>query len=174
LVIDTMAHHELTDGGYAERRENCHRALGQLGFTSMRDLDIDQLELFKNSLGEVSYRRLRHAVTEIARVHRTVDALSRDNFDAVGEILNQSHQSLRDDYEVSCVELDLAVTTALEAGALGARMVGGGFGGSAIALIAKNRVEDAKRAIEMAFSREGFTKPRFFIATPQDGSRLES
>ena len=173
LVIDTMAHHELTDGGYAERRETCHRALRQLGFASMRDLDIDQLELFKNSLDEVSYRRLRHAVTEIARVHSTVDALSRDDFDEVGEILNQSHRSLRDDYEVSCVELDLAVTTAIHSGALGARMVGGGFGGSAIALISMSRVEDAQRAIESAFAKAGYAKPRFFIATPHGGSRLE-
>ena len=173
LVIDTMAHHELTDGGYAERRETCHRALRQLGFASMRDLDIDQLELFKNSLDEVSYRRVRHAVTEIARVHQTVEALSRDDFEAVGALLNQSHQSLRDDYEVSCPELDLAVATSLHAGALGARMVGGGFGGSAIALIAKDRAQEAERAIEAAFEREGFAKPRFFIATPEDGSRIE-
>lgn len=174
LVIDTMAHHELTDGGYAERRENCHRALRQLGFASMRDLDINQLELFKNSLDEVSYRRLRHAVTEIARVHRTVEALSRDDFESVGELLTQSHQSLRDDYEVSCAELDLAAEAAMKAGALGARMVGGGFGGSAIALIRKSRVEDAKSAIESAFAEAGFTKPRFFVAIPDEGSRIES
>ena len=173
LVIDTMAHHELTDGGYAERRDTCHRALRQLGFRSMRDLDVDQLELFKNSLDDVSFRRLRHAVTEIARVHNTVDALSRDDFEAVGDLLNQSHRSLRDDYEVSCVELDLAVTTAIDAGALGARMVGGGFGGSAIALISTSKVDGAQRAIESAFVGAGFTKPRFFIATPHDGSRLE-
>lgn len=174
LVIDTLAHHELVDGGYAERRDTCHRALRQLGFRSMRDLDLNQLELFANSLDSVSYRRMRHAVTEIARVHRMVDALSKGDFHEVGTILDQSHASLRDDYEVSCPELDLAVELARSSGALGARMVGGGFGGSAIALIPNDLVEIAEQNITSGFKAKGWSAPRFFNATAEAGARIES
>lgn len=174
LVIDTMAHHELVDGGYAERRDTCHRTLRQIGFASMRDLDLNQLELFANSLDEVGYRRVRHAVTEIERVHQMVAALDSDDFATAGKILDASHASLRDDYGVSCAELDLAVESARAAGALGARMVGGGFGGSAIALIPARDVAKAEESISKAFAKNGFTLPRFFIATPEDGARIES
>ncbi len=173
LVIDTMAHHELVDGGYRERRETCHRTLRQLGFASMRDLDLNQLELFANSLDVISFRRVRHALTEIARVHEMVTALDSRDFTRVGAILDASHESLRDDYEVSCPELDLAVDIAKKCGALGARMVGGGFGGSAIALIESGKVPKAEEAIRSAFSQHGFAAPRFFIATPEEGARVE-
>jgi galactokinase len=103
-----------------------------------------------------------------------VDALGQNDFSQVGSILDASHRSLRDDYEVSCVELDLAVQHAKVAGALGARMVGGGFGGSAIALIEASKVESAERSIDEAFQSNGFKRPRFFIATPEEGSRIES
>jgi galactokinase len=174
LVVDTMAHHELVDGGYAERRETCHRTLRQLGFHSMRDLDLNQLELFANSLDSVSFRRMRHAVTEIARVHQMVTALSKNDFHEVGIILNASHTSLRDDYEVSCPELDLAVELARSSGALGARMVGGGFGGSAIALISRELVTTTQDAITSGFLAKGWSAPRFFNATAEDGARIES
>lgn len=173
LVIDTMAHHELVDGGYKERRETCHRTLRQLGFASMRDLDLNQLELFANSLDAISFRRVRHALTEIARVHEMVTALDSRDFIRVGAILDASHSSLRDDYEVSCPELDLAVEISKERGALGARMVGGGFGGSAIALIESGKVPKAEEAIRSAFSQHGFAAPRFFIATPEEGAKVE-
>lgn len=173
LVIDTMAHHELVDGGYKERRETCHRTLRQLGFASMRDLDLNQLELFANSLDVISFRRVRHALTEIARVHEMVTALDSRDFARVGAILDASHKSLRDDYEVSCPELDLAVDIAKKCGALGARMVGGGFGGSAIALIESGKVPKAEEAIRSSFSQHGFAAPRFFIATPEEGARVE-
>jgi galactokinase len=177
LVIDTMAHHELVDGGYKERRDTCQRTLRELGLGSMRDLDLDRLESLANSskspLDDLSYRRMRHAVTEIARVHETVTALDQQDFVKVGVILDASHHSLRDDYEVSSPELDLAVESAKSAGALGARMVGGGFGGSAIALISSERVPIAENLIASAFREKGWHPPRFFIATPEDGSRIE-
>lgn len=173
LVIDTMAHHELTDGGYAQRRETCHRALKDLGFGSMRDLDIENLERLRSKLDQVGYQRIQHAVTEIARVHECVDALSRSDFVEVGKILDRSHQSLAVDYEVSCAELDLAVETVRKEGALGARMVGGGFGGSAIALIESSRVARARSGIGAAFESAGFHQPRFFTAQPSEGARIE-
>lgn len=174
LIVDTRAHHALIDGGYAERRASCETVAQKLGVRSMRDLDFNVLKEAKSSLTSVEFQRARHAVTEIARVLSTVGALEARNFKELGELLTQSHVSLRDDYTVSCPELDLVVDTALSHGALGARMVGGGFGGSAIALI---RDEDAGRvsqAIEQAFAVHGFTAPRFFTSLPSDGAKVIS
>lgn len=173
MVIDTMSHHELVDGGYKERRDTCHAALRKLGIASMREIHPMQLEVIEPRLEPLSFRRVRHAVTEIARVHEMVNALEHADFARVGKILDASHQSLRDDYEVSCEELDLAVNEAKSAGALGARMVGGGFGGSAIALIEAGKIESAQQTIDKAFVSRGFKPPRFFIATPEEGSRIE-
>ena len=174
LIVDTRAHHALIDGGYAERRASCETVAQKLGLRSMRELDFKVLKEAKSSLTSVEFQRARHAVTEIARVLKAVGALEARNFKELGELLTQSHVSLRDDYTVSCPELDLVVDTALSHGALGARMVGGGFGGSAIALI---RDEDAGRvsqAIEQAFAAHGFTAPRFFTSLPSDGAKVIS
>ena len=174
LIVDTRAHHALIDGGYAERRASCETVAQKFGLRSMRELDFKVLKEAKSSLTSVEFQRARHAVTEIARVLKAVGALETRNFKELGELLTQSHVSLRDDYTVSCPELDLVVDTALLHGALGARMVGGGFGGSAIALI---RDEDAGRvcqAIEQAFAQKGFAAPRFFSSLPSDGARVIS
>lgn len=174
LIIDTKAHHALVDGGYRERRERCEAALRQLGIRSMRELDEAQLELFGNSLDETSYRRVRHAVTEIARVHQSVALLEKRDFPGLGKVLTASHLSLKEDYEVSSPELDLAVEVAQSSGALGARMVGGGFGGSAIALTPHERISDIKAAISQAYLQNKFASPRFFTALPSQGARIES
>ena len=166
LIIDTQAHHALVDGGYAERRAACESAASKLGVKSMRDLTQDELMAGKDKLGEVEFFRARHAVSEISRVLSTVQALKNGDFKEVGALINQSHNSLRDDYAVSCPELDIAVEAARSAGALGARMVGGGFGGSAIALLRVEDLDRARSAITEAFSKEGFKKPRFFTSLP--------
>ena len=171
LIIDTQAHHSLVDGGYAERRAACESAAAKLG-KSMRDLSISELEENKAKLSETEYRRARHAVTEIARVLNCVSALENKDFVKVGELINQSHISLRDDYNVSCPELDLAVTASLSAGALGSRMVGGGFGGSAIALIKRSDIEKTKAAVTRAFAEKGFKAPRFFESLPSAGAEI--
>lgn len=171
LIIDTQAHHSLVDGGYAERRANCESAAKKLG-KSMRDLKLPELEAGKDLLTEVEYRRARHAVTEIARVLECVSALNEKDYKKVGELLNLSHQSLRDDYNVSCIELDVAVNAARSAGALGSRMVGGGFGGSAIALLKNTEIEKAKIAINKAFALNGFKAPRFFNSLPSAGAQV--
>ena len=170
LIIDTQAHHALVDGGYAERRASCESVAAKLGVKAMRDLSREVLEERKGELTPIEYQRARHAVTEIARVLDAVAALESGDFIALGKLLNASHASLRDDYTVSCPELNVAVDTALEAGALGARMVGGGFGGSAIALIKKEQQEETKAAIASAFAREGFKAPRFFTSLPSQGA----
>jgi galactokinase len=170
LIIDTQAHHALVDGGYAERRAACESAASKLGVNSMRELTMEQLMAGKDKLSDVEFIRARHAVTEIARVLSTVEALKRGDFTEVGSLINQSHNSLRDDYAVSCPELDVAVDAALSAGALGSRMVGGGFGGSAIALLRVEDVDKAKTAISESFEKSGFKKPRFFTSLPSAGA----
>ena len=174
LIIDTQAHHALTDGGYAERRASCESAVAKLGITSLRELTLQQLEQSRSLLTEIEFVRVRHAVTEMQRVLDCVDALSNSDFEKVGTLINQSHASLRDDYTVSCPELDTAVDAALSAGALGSRMVGGGFGGSAIALIQASKTAETIKAIEKAFSGKGFKAPRFFTSLPSQGAELIS
>ena len=174
LIIDTQAHHALTDGGYAERRASCESAVATLGIASLRELSIDQLEASHSVLTKTEFIRVRHAVTEMKRVLNCVDALGASNFEKVGELINQSHVSLRDDYTVSCPELDTAVDAAHAAGALGSRMVGGGFGGSAIALIQASKTSETIKGIEKAFSDKGFKAPRFFTSLPSQGAELIS
>jgi len=174
LIIDTQAHHALTDGGYAERRASCESVVAKLGITSLRELSMEQLENSRGLLTETEFIRARHAVTEMKRVLECVDALSKSEFEKVGELINQSHASLRDDYTVSCPELDSAVEAALAAGALGSRMVGGGFGGSAIALIQASKTTETIKAVEKAFASKGFKAPRFFTSLPSQGAELLS
>ena len=174
LIIDTQAHHALTDGGYAERRASCESVVAKLGITSLRELSMEQLENSRGLLTETEFIRARHAVTEMKRVLECVDALGTSDFEKVGELINQSHASLRDDYTVSCPELDTAVDAALAAGALGSRMVGGGFGGSAIALIQASKTTETIRSIEKAFASKGFKAPRFFTSLPSQGAELLS
>jgi len=170
LIIDTQAHHSLTDGGYAERRASCDRVVSKLSIRSMRELSLDQLESSKEKLTDVEFIRARHAVTEIARVLEAVVALEAKNFNRLGELLNASHASLRDDYAVSCPELNAAVDASLTAGALGARMVGGGFGGSAIALIEARNTKVTIQAVESSFASKKFKAPRFFTSLPSQGA----
>jgi galactokinase len=174
LIIDTQAHHALTDGGYAERRASCESVVAKLGITSLRELTMDQLEGSRALINETEYVRARHAVTEMKRVLDCVEALNASDFEKVGQLINQSHISLRDDYTVSCPELDTAVDAALSEGALGSRMVGGGFGGSAIALIQASKTTETIGAIEKAFSSKGFKAPRFFTSLPSQGAELIS
>ena len=174
LIIDTQAHHALTDGGYAERRASCESVVAKLGITSLRELTMEQLENSRGLLTETEFVRARHAVTEMKRVLECVEALSNSDFAKVGQLINQSHASLRNDYTVSCPELDTAVEAALAAGSLGSRMVGGGFGGSAIALIQASKTTETIKAVEKAFSSKGFKAPRFFTSLPSQGAELLS
>ncbi len=170
LIIDTQAHHALVDGGYAERRASCEAVATQFGIPSMRHLTLEILEARKSEISDTEYIRARHAVTEIARVQEAVKALRANDFTTLGRLINESHISLRDDYTVSCPELDVAVEASLSAGALGARMVGGGFGGSAIALINASSIESVKESIRNAYAERGFKAPRFFTSLPSAGA----
>ena len=179
LVIDTKAAHALVDGQYAARRATCERAAEILGVATLREVDPaglgDALARLAHGTGpvgagshdaEVLVRRIRHVVTEIARVEEFVALLDADRVVRVGDAMDASHASLRDDYEVSCRELDLAVDAARAAGALGARMTGGGFGGSAIALVRADEVDVVATAVAEAFARESLHAPAFLVAAP--------
>ncbi|MFI2755125.1 galactokinase [Cellulomonas sp. P22] len=173
LVVDTRAAHALVDGQYAARRATCEAAAASLGVATLREIAPDDLDTALDRLAatseadvaEVAVRRVRHVVTEIARVEAVVALLDADRVRDIGPLLDASHTSLRDDYEVSCVELDVAVEAARSAGALGARMTGGGFGGSAIALVEASDVEPVAAAVAWAFVAHGFTPPAFLVAT---------
>ncbi|TDQ54185.1 galactokinase [Actinorugispora endophytica] len=169
LVIDTRAPHRLVDGQYAARRAACERAAAVLGVSSLRE--VDDLDAALGLLpGDGLRRVVRHVVTEIGRV-RDVAALLRAGRAAdAGPLLDASHASLRDDYEVSCPELDTAVSAALSAGALGARMTGGGFGGSAIALVRSGDADGVGAAVRAAFARSGFAAPAVLTASPSEGA----
>lgn len=174
LVTDTRAEHTLADGQYEVRRRAAERAADLLGVTTLREVDPKSLDEALEVLAEDELaRRARHVVTEIDRVRATVAALRADDFDTVGALFTTSHVSLRDDYEVSCAELDVAVETALGAGALGARMTGGGFGGSSIALVPADTVARTADLIAAAFSDRGWHAPESFAVTARGAARRD-
>jgi galactokinase len=170
LVIDTRASHALADGGYAARREQCERAAAALGVATLRDASERGLSA-DVIVDPVLRRRARHVLSEIDRVGKTLAVLERGDLPSVGPILDESHQSLTHDFEVSCEELDVAGVAAMAAGALGARMTGGGFGGSAIALVPFDRVADVRAAVAEAFAERGWPAPGFSEAVASAGAR---
>ena len=172
LIIDTQAHHALVDGEYAKRRQACESACTKLGISSLREIDLTSLLAKKDQLTEEEFMRAHHAVSEMARTLEAVDVLKRKDFAALGALINRSHISLRDDYEISCPELNCAVDVALTHGAFGARMIGGGFGGSAIALAEQDQIQEIKSAIAAAFTSAGYAEPRFFTSLPSEGAKV--
>lgn len=172
LVVDTRAPHRLVEGAYAERRRSCERAARALGVPALRDVDLAGLPRALDRLPDDRARaRVRHVVTENARVLETVALLREGRVREIGPSLTASHVSLRDDYEVSVPEVDTAVEAALSAGALGARITGGGFGGCVIALVDTDRVASCVREVRSAFAERGFGEPSSFAAPPSDGAR---
>jgi len=170
LVIDTRASHALNDGGYGARREQCEQAAARLRVTSMREI-ADADGTVERLADPLLRRRARHVVSEIGRVRLAVEALERGDWSAVGGLLDASHRSLATDFEVSCPELDMACESARSAGALGARMTGGGFGGSAIALVPRSAASAVQDGVLAAFDQHGCETPRVFRAEASDGAR---
>lgn len=168
LVIDTKAPHSLNDGQYEARRRKCEEAAALLSVQYLREVDDLEAALAKLP-DEETAKRTRHVVTEIARTQEAIDLAQSGELDLekvrqLGQLFNASHRSLREDYEVSCPELDTAQEVALESGALGARMTGGGFGGSAIAIVPKAQAADIAGNIANAFERSGYRPPVFLHA----------
>jgi galactokinase len=170
LVIDTKVSHSHADGGYASRRASCELGAEVLGVKALRDVGVEDLDEASGLLDEVTFRRVRHVVTENDRVLQTVELLGTAGPGAIGPLLDASHRSMRDDFEISCPELDLAVDASRESGAIGARMTGGGFGGAAIALTPISAEQQVRTAVEQAFSRAGYRKPDIFTVTPAAGA----
>jgi len=175
LVMDTRAEHALVDGQYAERRDSCVEAARQLGVTSLREVAFEDLDVTLARLSSIEIRvRAKHVVTEIERVRQTVALLREGHLPQVGPLFTASHASMRDDFEISCAELDIAVDTATTCGAVGARMTGGGFGGSAIALVPSDRTAEVTAAVTQAFADNGFGAPDCFLVAAAGPARRES
>ena len=172
LAVDTRTPHQLADGEYARRREACEEAARTLGLPALRDLTVDGLDAALARLDDDEQRRrVRHVVTENDRVLRTVAALRAGRAAEVGPLLSASHASLRDDYEVTVPQLDIAAEAAEAAGALGARMTGGGFGGCVLALVSRGGEDAVAAAVVRAYAEVGFGEPGFFLAVPSSGAR---
>ncbi|WP_262005525.1 galactokinase [Streptomyces sp. FIT100] len=185
LVVDTRVKHALGDGAYAQRRAGCEAGARALGVRTLREVPYAQLPDALGRLGdsvgsreahpgppaEEIRRYVRHVVSDNHRVERTIALLDAGDLRAVGPVLTEGHASLRDDLRVSCTELDLVVSTANTAGALGARMTGGGFGGSAVVLVEQETADRVAKEIEDAFAAAGHTAPRIFPAVPSGGAR---
>ncbi|MEV3990327.1 galactokinase [Streptomyces sp. NPDC049837] len=172
LVVDTRVKHALGDGAYAERRAGCEAGARALGVRTLREVEYVQLSDALRRLGDETVRSyVRHVVSDNHRVQRTIALLDAGDVRAVGPVLSEGHASLRDDLAVSCPELDLVVAAATAAGALGARMTGGGFGGSAIVLAEAADADTVTKAVGEAFAAAGYTAPRVFPAVPSAGAR---
>jgi galactokinase len=170
LVIDTRAEHRHAGGEYGRRRAGCERAAQLLGAATLREVTVAGLEKALARLPDDELRRYtRHVVTENTRVLRTVDLLDSGALTSIGPLLTASHVSLRDDYRVSIPQLDLAVAVLLDAGAFGARMTGGGFGGSVIALVPRDAVDGSAALVTAAFERSSFRAPFTFTVRAEGG-----
>ncbi|GAB3928549.1 galactokinase [Microlunatus endophyticus] len=176
LVLDTRTPHAHVDGEYAARRRSCEEAAGILGVPALRDVDDLDAALQKLT-DDTMRRRVRHVVTENERVLLARTVLSdgsrtpAERFAAVAPLLDASHASMRDDFEITVPTVDLAVETARRAGALGARMTGGGFGGCIIALVPAGTADSVAAAVATAFADAGFGAPAHFLGVPSDGAR---
>ncbi|GAB3280770.1 galactokinase [Sinomonas notoginsengisoli] len=170
LVVDTTVSHSHAEGGYASRRRACELGAEVLGVEALRDVSSADLAEAQGLLDPLTFRRVRHVVTEDERVLATVETLRAAGPSGIGPLLDASHASMRDDFEISCPELDLAVETTRAAGALGARMTGGGFGGSAIALIPVDAETGVREAVLAGFARAGFRTPDLFTVSPSNGA----
>ncbi|MDG2496799.1 MAG: galactokinase [Aquiluna sp.] len=172
-VIDTQVSHRHSDGGYKSRRDSCELGASTMGVTSLRELTAADLPRAKSLMDDVTYRRVRHIITENDRVLETVEALKSAALEKLGVLFADSHVSMRDDFEISIPELDLAVETAVRTGAIASRMTGGGFGGAAIALIASSKLLELQEAVARAFERADFGPARVFAVSASAGARRE-
>ncbi|MYS36089.1 galactokinase [Streptomyces sp. KhCrAH-43] len=176
LVVDTRVKHALGDGAYAERRAGCEEGARLLGIGTLRDLPYEELDAALGRLAEAGadesvVRYVRHVVGDNQRVEQVIALLDAGDVRAAGPVLTAGHHSLRDDLRVSCVELDLVVDAANAAGALGARMTGGGFGGSAIVLVEEAQADTVTKSVLEAFTSAGYGTPGVFPAVPSAGAR---
>lgn len=176
LIANTMVHHELSDGGYAARRKNTEDGLALIGKDSWRDVTMADVEERWDALGDPVNRRSRHVVGEIARTIGAAKALEQNDFEALGPLMAASHDSLRDDFEVSCEELDVMVEIARSigraGGIIGARMTGGGFGGSTVTLCESGRASEIAATLAAEYEKATGIKSEIFASRPSRGAHL--
>jgi len=176
LIINSNVKHELTGSEYPERRAQCEAVSKVLGIPALRDATMEMLEAAKDKMDDVHFRRARHVITEDDRTGIAADALKASDWSAVGEAMYASHYSLKDDYEVSCPELDVLVKLAQEigepGGVIGSRMTGGGFGGCTVSLVRADKVEQVTRAIEIGYEARTGVAPTIFSTRPAQGAMV--
>ena len=174
LIINTNVKHELSGGEYAERRRQCETAARKLRVQSLRDADLAQLESQREHLVPVEFRRARHAISEIERTVQAAKAIKAADWPHVGRLMYASHDSLRDDYEVSCAELYLLVNLARElgtkCGVIGSRMTGGGFGGCTVSLVETDKVDQVAQHIAQSYRAQTSIEPTVLTSRPARGA----
>jgi galactokinase len=174
LITNTNVKHELTGGEYAKRRAQCEEAAKILGLSSLRDADAEKLEQARAKMDSTVFRRARHVISEIERTLHAAEGVRASNWPTVGQLMYASHSSLRDDYEVSCPELDVVVDIAqnlgLEGGVYGCRMTGGGFGGCTVALVEAKKVREISNHIAAEYEKRTKIKPTLFVSRPAAGA----
>ena len=176
LIINSNVKHELTGGEYAERRAQCEESASLLGVPSLRTASSELLEEKKAVLDDVHYRRAKHVIGEIERTLAAASACEAGDWQQVGALMYQSHASLRDDYEVSCKELDILVAEAeklgLTGGVYGARMTGGGFGGCTVSLVKSTEVDKIAESIGRAYHEQTGIEATAFATPPAQGAMV--
>jgi galactokinase len=174
LITNTNVKHELTGGEYAKRRAQCEEAAKILGVPSLREADADKLERARGKMDPLVYRRARHVIGEIERTLHAAEGVRASNWPTVGQLMYASHVSLRDDYEVSCPELDavvdIALAIGLKGGVYGCRMTGGGFGGCTVALVQAAQVAAISDRIASEYEKRTKIKPTLFVSRPAAGA----
>ncbi|WP_061961469.1 galactokinase [Demequina flava] len=173
LVMNSNVDHEHATGGYGDRFRSCAEGARILDVESLREITADDLPRAQELLDEEAFRRVRHVVTENERVLATVAALEKDGPRSIGQLLDASQASMRDDFEITVPEIDTACDTAVAAGAIGARMTGGGFGGSAIALVPLEQADQIADAVRARLSEAGMREPTIFAVVPSEGARRD-
>ena len=174
MVIDSKVEHSHATGGYGQRRADCEAGAAGMGVATLRELTSADLPRAEEALEERVFRRVRHVVTENERVLATVAALATQGPAAIGQFMLASHASMRDDFEISVPEIDVAVEAAMSAGSIGARLTGGGFGGASIALVPTARWEAIAQAVQTALAARSMTEPHIFAVRPSDGARRDT
>ncbi len=171
LIINSEVKHELSGGEYAQRRSSCEKALRLLESASFRDVTMDQVNAKRDSMDPVVFKRAKHVVGEIARTTDAAAALQADHWEKVGDLMYASHNSLRDDFEVSCKELDILVELASKTdGVIGSRMTGGGFGGCTVTLVERDKAASATESICSQYEQATGVKPTAFVTRPSQGA----
>ncbi len=173
IIMDTMTRHSHTDSGYNERRASCEKAAAYFGVSHLRDVQLEQLQAAQDKLDEITYRRARHVITENQRVLDSAQAMKAGDASTLGTLMNESHISMRDDFEITNEALDIMAEIAqTQPGSYGARMTGGGFGGCAVALVQADKAEEIATVVSHEYETKTGLKPEIYITQAANGTAI--